>query len=203
MKDDDLQILNYVGKIAGDNISKLAIGLQSFSQLAILPLAAPYALTFYVLYRRIFKKKLNRLTKKALSAEALKIDKKILEQENRLEQLNEGVGLLEKDAEDKEKDERINLLLEERKKELEQTKTIYNDLLLRLEFVRNLKLILERKEYLAERGIWSTLNEVSKKNIKELDEEIEKKSVDSAMMKNYLKELNRKQDFYNEIMKVD
>lgn len=203
MKDDDLQILNYVGRIAGDNISKVALGLQSFGQLALLPIAAPYLLTFYVLYRKLFRKKLNRLNRKALTAETLKLDNKIMEQENRLEQLRTGVELLEEDCRKDQADERAKILLEDRRKEYEQTKVIYDDLLLRLEFVKNLKLLLERKEYLSEKGVWSTLNNVSKKQITELDKEIEKKSVDASMMKNYLEELNRKQDFYNEIMKVE
>ena len=203
MKDDDLQILNYVGRIAGDNISKVALGLQSFGQFALLPIAAPYLLTFYVLYRKLFRKKLNRLNKKALALETLKLDSKILEQENRMEQLRVGVKLLEEDCEKNQADERARVLLEDRKKELDQTRTIYDDLLLRLEFVKNLKLLLERKKYLAEKGVWSTLNNVSKKQITELDKEIKEKSVDASMMKNYLEELNRKQDFYNEIMKVE
>lgn len=203
MKDDDLQILNYAGKIAGDNISKLVVGLQSFGQLALLPIAAPYILTFYVLYRKIFRRKLNRLNSKVLSTEALKIDSAILEQEKRMEQLREGVELLKKDYEKNSSDDRVRLLLEERKKALDQTKTIYDDLLLRLEFVKNVKLLLERKQYLAEKGVWSSLNNVSRKNIKALDNEIKEKSVDSALMKNYLEELNQKQDFYNEIMKVE
>ena len=123
------------------------------------------------------------LNKKALALETLKLDSKILEQENRMEQLRVGVKLLEEDCEKNQADERARVLLEDRKKELDQTRTIYDDLLLRLEFVKNLKLLLERKKYLAEKGVWSTLNNVSKKQITELDKEIKEKSVDASMMK--------------------
>ncbi len=203
MKDESLQLLGSFGKIAGENLSKIAAGLQSLGPVSMVPLAAPYLLTFYVLYRRIFKRALNRLNQKTLNKELLNLDQQILQVEKRNEELGKSIEMLQHDLDSGLQSGYYQTILEQKIKEFDQSKSIYDDLVARVEFVKNLELLLERKKYLAQRGVWSTLNKVSKKNIEALDKEITEKSIDSALLKDYLKDLNTRQDFYDEIMKVE
>ena len=165
-------------------------GIQVAGNLGLLALAAPYTITFYLIYRKLFKKKLNRLTKKNIERQIFLVRETCLSFNDKIKDLNIGLSYLKSDLSSKPSNKLIETEINKKSDEIKQTEELLDEALVRLEFLLNLKMLLERKEFLKQKGLWSNLNELSKRSLKNLDDNITKYTYENRKVKVYLENLN-------------
>jgi hypothetical protein len=201
IEDENLQVVGYSGRSAISSASKIFAGFQAIGSLSVFALAAPYAITFYLLYKKIFKKRLNRLTKKNVETQIFKVRETSFALQEKIKNLNLSLAYLEQDLEKRKGEKYLETEIQKKKDEIQMNNELLDESLVRLEFLINLKMLIERKAFLKQKGLWSDLNKLSKKNLKDLDEQITDETYNQKQLKDYLETLNQKNDFYNEIVK--
>lgn len=202
LNDDEFGILSSGIKALGETGSSILKAAQAIGLSTSLFVVAPYALTFYYLYRRLFKNKLDRLSSDKLRLTIEKISIDASRKENEIEELRGSLRLLESDRENSAGNAVIRSDVRTVKEKLSLAESQLDELITAREFASSVMLLLKRKDFLTKNGIWNELNRISTKKLDADNEKVIKETLNIRKMKDYLLEINGNQEMYKEIMRV-
>lgn len=202
LNDDDMGLLTSGVKAIGAAGSSILKAAQMVGLSSSLIVTAPYALTFYYLYRRLFKGKLEKLSMERLKITMEKINVDASKKHNEISELKQSIKLLESDLEKDVHNRVLQLDLRNARENLSLAENQFDELLTAKEFSNSVMLLINRKNFLMKNGMWTELNKISQKRLKSDNERIIKETMNIRQMKDYLLELNGNQEMYKELMRV-
>lgn len=202
LNNDEVGILTSGVKALGQTGSNILKAAQVVGLSSSLFVVAPYALTFYYLYRRLFRNRLDKLSGDRLKLTVEKINIDASRKQNEIESLRNSVKLLQEDQAVESGRKLVQSDLRNAREELSLAESQFEELLTAREFANSVLLLMKRKDFLTKNGIWNELNRISGKKLKADNEKIIKETMNVRQMKDYLLEFNGNQEMYKEIMRV-
>ena len=202
LNNDEVGILTSGVKALGETGSSILKAAQVVGLSTSLFVVAPYALTFYYLYRRLFKNRLDKLSGDRLKITIERINIDSSRKQNEIDELKKSINLLEQDQNREADNKLLRSDIRNAKEHLSLAESQFDELITAKEFANSVLLLLKRKDFLTKNGIWSELNRISSKKLKSDNEKVIKETMNIRQMKEYLLEFNGNQEMYKEIMRV-
>lgn len=202
LNNDEIGILTSGVKALGETGSSILKAAQVIGLSTSLFVVAPYALTFYYLYRRLFKNRLDKLSTDKLRVTIERVSVDASKKQGEVDSLRNSVKLLEEDSGTGKDSAVLKSDLRNARERLSLAETQLEELITAKEFAGSVMLLLQRKNFLLKNGIWSELNKISNKKLEADNEKIIKETLNIRQMKDYLLEINGNQEMYKEIMRV-
>lgn len=202
LNNDEMGMITSGIKALGETGSTILKAAQIVGLSTTLFVVAPYALTFYYLYRRLFRNRLDKLSMDKLKLTAEKVNIDVSRKQTEIEEIRNSVKLLENDSGKQPGNRALKSDLRNAKENLSLAESQIDELVTAKEFVNSVILLTKRKDFLMKNGIWSELNKISTKKLKSDNEAVIKETLNIRQMKDYLLEFNGNQEMYKEIMRV-
>ena len=202
LNNDEIGILTSGIKALGETGSSILKAAQVIGLSTSLFVVAPYALTFYYLYRRLFKNRLDKLSTDKLRVTIERVSVDASKKQGEVDSLRNSVKLLEEDSGNMRNSAVIKSDLRNARERLSLAESQLEELITAKEFAGSVMLLLQRRDFLLKNGIWNELNKISNKKLEADNEKIIQETLNIRQMKDYLLEINGNQEMYKEIMRV-
>ena len=195
-----------------ENIAPISSGLKSFVGTAEALLKAsplfgvfsafgvtiPYAITFYLLWKRFLKKRaLADVKIDTIVMDQIKLRRKIVELEKKKQELTGSMEILrlEKTTGNLKFDTETQMNIARSNRDSIETEM--ESLLLQYEFFSHVRFLLDQKKAFQSNGLWDRVNRLSKVEVPQLNQDIIEKNVSKVTdLRQFVESMNEKERFY-------
>lgn len=195
-----------------ENIAPISSGLKSFVGTAEALLKAsplfgvfsafgvtiPYAITFYLLWKRFLKKRaLADVKIDTIVMDQIKLRRKIVELEKKKQELTGSMEILrlEKTTGNLKFDTETQMNIA--RSNLDSIETEMESLLLQYEFFSHVRFLLDQKKTFQSNGLWDRVDRLSKVEVPQLNQDLIEKNVSKVTdLRQFVESMNEKERFY-------